>query len=308
MHFVVAGLAALQAAIATPPAPAPSSPASSPPSVVEGVTVEATRPTETLRERVGAFVAAAGRPSGYDQLARWRSNDVICVRALGFQPAAAAAIQTAVETEARRLKLPVGRRGCEVDVLVVGSPDPVKVVEAIQRRSGPLWGREGPAAMMREIAKPAAVRWWRVTATGPADGSNVVGGADSGMPGPPTINGFELTHLHKMTRESLRSVVVLVDARRIAGVTIGPLADYVAMGVFAPVPTPPEVGQAPTVLRLFKPEGGIDPTAPVQLTDWDLAYLKGLYDADPSEVSSMQDGGIQVSMLRSLAVDPPPGR
>jgi len=69
-------------------------------------------------------------------------------------------------------------------------------------------------------------------------------------------------------------VIVIVDERRVQGVSRDQLADYIAMVGLAEIKPDAQPGSAPTILRLFA-----DPpeAAPQGLSDWDLAFLRSLY-------------------------------
>jgi hypothetical protein len=77
------------------------------------------------------------------------------------------------------------------------------------------------------------------------------------------------------------SVLVVVDERQIEGVTVVQLADYIAMAAFTELRSRPQPGDAPTILALF--ENGGEP--PPGLSDWDRAFLRGLYGTNPESVT-----------------------
>jgi len=78
--------------------------------------------------------------------------------------------------------------------------------------------------------------------------------------------------------------------------SIGQLADYVAMVSLARIDPRADLATTSTILRLFAPSGS--DTAPSGLTDWDQAFLKGLYKSyDPV---LRQRASIATSMARVL--------
>jgi hypothetical protein len=70
---------------------------------------------------------------------------------------------------------------------------------------------------------------------------------------------------------------VVVDQRRLKGIPRGQLADYVGMVALADLKAGANVGDTPTILKLFD---GAPQAAPVVMTDWDQAFLKSLYSTD----------------------------
>jgi hypothetical protein len=67
---------------------------------------------------------------------------------------------------------------------------------------------------------------------------------------------------------------VIVDVNRINGVNQSQLADYIAMVTLAQVDPDADTSAYATVLNLFHAPDQVE-----GLTQWDIAYLKGLYDA-----------------------------
>jgi hypothetical protein len=69
-------------------------------------------------------------------------------------------------------------------------------------------------------------------------------------------------------------VLVIVDQTQLQGVSRGQLADYIAMVGLAEIKPGANLGDAPTILRLF--DGASQP-APAGLSDLDQALLRSLY-------------------------------
>ncbi len=85
--------------------------------------------------------------------------------------------------------------------------------------------------------------------------------------------------------------------------TVGQVADYVALAALADVDLDARTGDAPSILRLFDaPAPGA--AAPEGLTDWDRAFLKALYHTPQN--SRLQRGEIAGHMLRDIAAGAPP--
>jgi hypothetical protein len=74
-------------------------------------------------------------------------------------------------------------------------------------------------------------------------------------------------------------VLVIVDQTRLQGVSLGQLADYIAMVGLAEIKPGARLGDTPTILRLF--DGAPQP-APASLSDLDRAFLKSLYLPSPT--------------------------
>jgi hypothetical protein len=106
----------------------------------------------------------------------------------------------------------------------------------------------------------------------------------------------EVSRLRGGVMEMMDYVIIVIDANKTTHTTVGALADYVAMVALAQINPDADTANAPTILNLFSE--GVDPK-PTQLTSWDLAYLRGLYDsADNPRSTRQQEGQIVRRMMR----------
>ena len=80
------------------------------------------------------------------------------------------------------------------------------------------------------------------------------------------------------------------------GVTLGQLADYVAMSGFAKLKSDAHLADGTTILTLFNETSAAAPTA---LTDWDQTFLKSLYSTEPR--SKLQRNEITHQMVHDMA-------
>jgi hypothetical protein len=92
------------------------------------------------------------------------------------------------------------------------------------------------------------------------------------------------------------SVVIVVDKREIEDLELGALTDYIAMVSLAQIRRDPDLGTAPTILRLFDQS---DAPLPQALSTWDRAFLKSLYDTNASSVAHLSE--IKRRMTGNLA-------
>ena len=86
------------------------------------------------------------------------------------------------------------------------------------------------------------------------------------------------SRLNRSTHQNFGAAFIIVDARHLAEIDLdfGALADYVAMVALAQVDADASTAGLTTILNLFS-----DETSPRALTEWDIAYLRGLYGASP---------------------------
>ena len=104
--------------------------------------------------------------------------------------------------------------------------------------------------------------------------------------------------MRRNTRQDLSYVLIVVDARRVAGVGVDAWMDYVAMVALAQVNPDARAAAFPTILNLFS----APQSAPAAMTDWDVAYLQGLYAATrEASGSSRQRREIAARIAESVA-------
>jgi len=73
-----------------------------------------------------------------------------------------------------------------------------------------------------------------------------------------------------------RTAALVIERRALDGLTTTQLADYAAMRLFARTAPERLAGStAPTILTII--EAPMGSAVPITLTDWDLAFLRGLY-------------------------------
>jgi hypothetical protein len=91
-------------------------------------------------------------------------------------------------------------------------------------------------------------------------------------------SGQPPSRLRRATRQDFLRVLVIVDARQSEGVQLQALADYLAMVSLAQLDPEGETVGTPTILNLFADHDSGRPM-PAAMTQWDEAYLEGLYTA-----------------------------
>ena len=253
---------------------------------LEDIVVEGSR----LEDTTERFVREVGAPSRRRGLARWR--DGICAGVANLQNDAAQFIVDRVSDTARDLDLKVGAPGCEPSVLIIATTD-AKAFTPQFVASRPRLFRVGGAGMDRGGAALTAfensdqpVRWWHVSVPVDETGNIAVripGFCQNSCEGPmdyaPQVETIA-SRLMKRTEDDLKRVFIIVDVDKIANVSLEQLADYIAMVALAQIDPEADTSGYATILNVFN-----DPTYTPGLTQWDKAYLQGLYDAQRTRAS-----------------------
>jgi len=240
----------------------------------QGPDVVVTAPHESTEEAARGFVhAITAAPTPYWQAPIWH-NDV-CFGLIGMQAPMARAILDRIGQNAHDLNIGVSAPGCEPNVLIVFTADVNAVVAEADRHRLRYMGVDkehgvsmGVGAWRDFMETPRPVRWWHVSRLMTRD--NVP--ADSA-----TVYLYDAGYIHEPTHLNLHHVFIVVDNARVNGVTVTALADYLTMAALAQIDPNADLAGTPSILNLFAQNGG----ATAGLTDWDTAYLRGLYAAIP---------------------------
>lgn len=275
--MLVAALASLLMVSAPQPAGSAQDPAD--PVVDLGdIVVDGRRVEDLTREFVGQ-VAAPAQNRG---LARWR--DGVCIGVVNLKPDMAQYIADRVSTVAEDVGLKPGAPGCMPSVLVVATVDAstftAQFVSQRPRifRVGGSGMDLGSGALNKFITVDRPVRWWNISLPIDSDtGRRAVrfpGDTDAeGNPTAPIIRRGAASRLTTQVVDDTQRAFVIVDIDRIQDVSLEQLADYIAFVSLAQVDPDADTSGFASILNVFD-----DPQQTRTLTDWDKAYLKGLYD------------------------------
>lgn len=309
--LLAAAIAALTAGPAISQPNAPGAPASD--IVVTGVRPEQ---IQSFVEQVSAI------PPSINQLARW--NDDICTSVAGAAGEQAQHIVDRISYRAEQVGLRPGRPGCQPNVYVFLAAESDSFARRLvdERKSLFAYYHEehvvtlGQEALARFMDTPRAIRWWHVIQTRGGDGDRLGSSqASNGSPPPPremrapdadSLNGTQAvrsqgTRLRAAERQDFNRVVVIVDGARASGYPIDSLADYIAMVTLAQIDPAAQTRDYPTILNLFDE----DPDKiSFEMTNWDIAYLDGLYRATRNAASSTQQ--VREISRRMQGEDRPP--
>ena len=308
-------LTALAVATAVAPAAAQQPPRGDGEIVVLGV-----RPTrDAVRDFVGQIAAA---PRAQNQLSRWDRR--ICPGVAGLRRRYAQFLIDRMAQRALQVGLDTGEPGCRANILIVVSPDPDAVARDLYQNhrnalgyfDQPRRSTRGRTALRETfLNSDAPVRWWHVNHAMSASGEEVWdSGTGAGCHGRRPdefalmrcwdVNwmGGGASRLRSATRQDFGAAFIIVDARRLEAIDFdwGALADYVAMVALAQLDPEAETARYPTILNLFAERSTVR-----ALTDWDVAYLSGLYRAEPDAATvAYHEGEIARRMNGDLNAPP----
>lgn len=208
----------------------------------------------------------------------------LCVEVAGIAPDQARAVSERIVRTSREAGLPPPQEGCRTNALVIVVDDPERMYDTLVSTRLDLVGilpfRDVHARRLRDDVKGGKpVVWWNVLGAANSQGSSF---NDLGLAVAPDIAASRTTAA--LYQPKVLSVV-MYDAGRLGGATLDQIADHAALHILG---TPRrqiafDAVDVPSILSLFADEPG---TAPAALTDFDRAYLKGLYNLGPGAYQS----------------------
>lgn len=259
-------------------------------------------------ERADAFIkSVVPKFVGRKTLARW--DESVCVSVAGPPVHQAQYIADRISVAANNVGLKMGGPECSTNLLVIVTTDPNLLVSRLAEDQPQFFGLNEPnsvktpgkTAFANFLSSTKPVRWWVVTETVGADGIPIDGDAYIGSGKSTTLAGngvggktgtyknvpvvrSDSTRLSSSVRRDISRVVVIVDARAIGNISLAAISDYIAFVSLAEVDVDADASGFSSILNLF---GGIEIAQSLSsgMTDWDRAYLDGLYQAQRDAVS-----------------------
>jgi hypothetical protein len=269
------------------------------------VTVTAPRELEQLRNEVDTFVSSAiTRPYGDDSLLRW--DHPVCPLVAGLNREAGEFVLLRLSQIARSAHAPLGSETCKPNLFVIVAKNPEKFLRLWWHHNPRLFNtRFGVAPVKHFIETPRPVRVWYNAGTTGGDNGVVLANllATSTDPGGglvdypvffgPSILGSRIT---RTVVRNINSAIVVVDPAQVSRLNIGQLVDYIGLVALAEINLDRDVGEAPTILKVFAATN-IPP--PPEMTAWDRALLQSLYTTP--QRNRMQLSQMETATLKLLA-------
>lgn len=238
-------------------------------------------------------------------LARWRGGrpETLCPVTLGLDAAYNTFVTARLRAVAQAVGAPVNPDPqCQDNVRILFTTTPDKIMSSVLKWAGKSLGVGYPHQTERELEVSAAhpIQGWYVTAGG---GQSILN-ADSKMIGP--VNLLALwpysipTSLHGNGGiGGITTVILVIDTGKVAGYTIGAVADYAAMVTLSFIQSPDHCDPLPSILDIMASScSGRE--MPGGITAGDLAFLKALYFHNTGIGPTLSRDDIQLNMMRQF--------
>lgn len=272
----------------------------------EPITVEAKR--QTAKQRALSLVHDySGKKHYWEALAAW--DDDICVTVAGLDPAKNAAVKARIEAVATAAGATVKQRRCgpqhvEANVEVFFTANPDVVLKSIARiRPWMVGGAETrlePLISVRAyetgLIMKRPIQAWYTNHCAP----DIAAGA---APGWSSSTGYVFWSQDGTPCQKIGfdNVLVVVDERRIPGLTLGALSDYAALLALTEPASLNGCNALPSIIDLFS-AACADHPEPTGLTETDTAYLKALYTGGQTLPPGWQAPGDIAGRMANLLV------
>ena len=246
----------------------------------------------TLERRVDAFVRAITRSSGMsdgDSPVRW--NTPICLLVVGLAEEDSRIVSDHLSQISTSAGAPLARAPCRPNFIIVATSEPDDVLKEWYARDKRLFG-DATSAQIRQFLENSRSRpvrvWYNIDwgrKSGTRNGHFVPSDAraeSSAFVGNPVLDFL--------------SVFAIIDTQRTEHTAVDRLADYVAMAGLTNIDLDADLGDAPSILRLFAP---VTERPPPRLSRWDAAFLKALYQSD--QTSRARHFDIEERVIHDIA-------
>jgi hypothetical protein len=271
---------------------------------IPAITVEAQREREKLRHDVDAFAASAMTKSYDDSFMRW--DHPVCPLVAGLTRQEGEFVLLRLSNIARSAHVPLGKENCKPNFFVMIARNPSTFLKILWRRRPTLFDTShGVAPVKRFIEYPRPVRVWYNAASiddtgGRAYTSALAESAGFGMGTVdypvhilPSSLGSRIT---TPVVRNIDSALIVVDPEKIQALNIGQIVDYVALVGLAQINLDRDLGQAPSILKVFS-DSAVSP--PLEMTAWDKALLLSLYSTE--QKNRMQLSQMETVMIKEIS-------
>jgi hypothetical protein len=239
---------------------------------------------QALRQFIRAVTVAE---PNYGQLGRFELP--ACPYVVGLGQSQDQMVASRIREVADAVGIETGNQRCKPNVFVIVADDKKATIKWLEHHAA--------ALLLDANNKPITIP----NDDSPAAGWHVLGMRDdAGRDSSFFVFGSVPSRIRPVARPHFLASVLVVESRALGGLTTTELADYAAMRAFAQLDSsklkqPP----APTILTILDAPMGA--AVPMSITNWDLAFLRGLYASSLNRYAAVQQSEIRRTMEKELA-------
>lgn len=270
----------------------------------EKMTITGSRSSERYRLMFD-FVGKLGEPVSGD-VGYARMEEGPCFLVQNLPRPAEEYLSARLTSAAQEAGLAKARPDCQPNIVILFTEDSKALAESlVKKRQGlikPFFNADGTTkganALHDFVTSDAPVRWWQITVPVDPTGRFFIPSLDLlevGNNVQYTVQGME-SRMIRSLRDRLLYTIAIVDLNKLGDATWDQLSDYLAMVSLVQVKPAANLAGYDTILNLFI-KGAATPPA---LSDWDKAYLHGVYDLNRYLNPFSQRGALTNQVLNSL--------
>lgn len=228
-----------------------------------------------------------------NQYARWKRP--ICPHVYGLTPVSGFVIEHRIKEIAAQVGAPVDRNDpCVPNIGIIVTADPQRSFDSLSRRAPWLLSSGGKRD---KVEYPVEAWYAGLLRDYNGKASLDQSWEDAGLDGPPYVPA-QLSRLSTGQTAEMGAATVLVNTNAVMGLSLGSLADYIALQTLAQAPMKGRCQDIPSIANLMLPNCNAADRMD-HISDIDLALLTGLYSA-PERPELLQRQRIVGAMKRAL--------
>lgn len=222
-----------------------------------------------------------------------RFFEPMCLAVGGINPEFAGAFAQRITDNARRADVPIAEGKCQPNALVVFAKDGRAQLEKVRKQHKWIFTGLGESRIKDILASRDPAFAWQLTEIRGVDGRRFDTEGGGGLP---LNRQYQTGRLNQPIRSDVVGAVVVFDSSAIEGISAVQLADYASVRLLAPTQEIDSVNEEgmSTIMSLFLTPD----TAPDEMTEFDLAYLRGVYQMKPNSPGTAVYGAAARSYRR----------
>ncbi|WP_166041606.1 hypothetical protein [Sphingosinicella sp. YJ22] len=271
---------------------APAAAQDEPPPASSEIVVTGARERE---QQVREFVTALTPAPRTGSIPRF--IDEVCPLVVGLVPAQRIAVADRIRAVGGEVGMPVAGANCAPNLFVVVTRDKRAFVETLARRRPESFAMMTALQIRRLARSPGPAVAWQLEGMVDSDGIPLYWDSD--------LNAYRnqsfdaASRIRATSRLAFDAAILVVETESLDGLTPIQLGDYAAMRLLAKVdPARLPASTPPTILNVLTTPMGSP--VPITMTNWDLAFLRGLYGVAPNVYVSGQRSDIARRVLRDV--------
>ena len=269
----------------------------------EKITITGVRSSERYRIMLD-FVSRVGERISGD-VGYARLDEAPCFLVQNLPKPATQYLTARVASVVQDAGLTAAPPGCRPNIVILFADNGKTLADSlVKQRRGlikPFFNNENTVkdatALQAFATSDSPVRWWQVTVPVDLSGTFYLPGIDLDFlagTSIPTLQGME-SRMTRSLSDRLLYTIVVVDLNKLGEATWDQLSDYLAMVSLVQVKPGPNLAGYDSILNLFTKPAATPPA----LSDWDKAYLRGVYDLNRNLNPFSQRGALTNNVLNN---------